>query len=694
MSDNRFEILSPAGSFDTLVCAISNGADAVYIGGRNFSARKNAANFTTEEISSAVKFAHLHGAKVYVTVNTLIGDAELSEVYEFVEFLYNAGVDALIIQDMGVLDIVKRYFPDFEVHASTQMTIHNIEGARLAKELGFTRVVLSRELTFKEIKAIHESVDIELEVFVHGALCMSYSGQCLMSSFIGGRSGNRGACAQPCRLPYTLLSEDGKPLSGKDKYLLSLKDLCLIDEMDTLASCGVTSLKIEGRMKSSDYVSIVTSIYNKYRSGGKVSDEDAFALRNIFSRSGFTKGYLTGDTGRHMLNYDKNNDDVYSVVTDKVKSLGEELKQKKAPDVKFGAHVTAKKGQPMTLEAKAMGKTVRVCGTVLCEDALKVPLTEERIISQISKTGSTDFEVRKITVDIDEGISLPVKEINELRRMALERLRDALSEIPRQGKTGIFEPYTFKPIEDKKIIFNAQVMNMSQAVAAFDAGFDRVTVPLKLYTENRDFFSGKNVAVILPPIMRDCNMYDMSVLPDMIYATNISQLGLCKGHSVCADFRMNVFNSSSAKKICDMGAGSACLSAELNLTQINKMQLPFDGEIVVYGRVPLMTLQNCPVKSAVGKCSCQDGDVYMLKDRKGVKFPLFTCKHEGVSVLYNATPIYMADRLGEIKSEYIKTYRFIFTTERAEDIKKLYVKYKNPDKSDEDFTRGHYYRGV
>ena len=238
MSEKQFEILSPAGSLATLKAAVNNGADAVYIGGKAFSARKNAVNFSDEEIVEAVHYAHLYGAKVYVTVNTLISDSELPKVHDFAKFLYENQVDALIIQDLGVLKMMRESFPDFEVHASTQMTIHNLAGARLAKELGFSRVVLSREMSFEEIKNISENVDIELEVFVHGALCMSYSGQCLMSSFLGARSGNRGACAQPCRLPYTLCDFSKKPISQKDKYLLSLKDLCLIDEMETLKECG------------------------------------------------------------------------------------------------------------------------------------------------------------------------------------------------------------------------------------------------------------------------------------------------------------------------------------------------------------------------------------------------------------------------------------------------------------------------
>ena len=466
MPENNLEILSPAGSLDTLVCAVNNGADAVYIGGQSFSARKNAANFTNEEITSAVKYAHLYGRKVYVTVNTLVYDGELNDLYDFVAFLYEAGVDALIIQDLGVLSLVKKYFPDFEVHASTQMTIHNIEGARLAKEQGFSRVVLSRELTFGEIKAISDAVDIELEVFVHGALCMSYSGQCLMSSFIGARSGNRGDCAQPCRLPYTLVSDKGKILGESNKYLLSLKDLCLIDEIEELKNCNVKSLKIEGRMKSSEYVSLVTHMYDKYRNGGKVAKEDYEALRNIFSRSGFTKGYLSGDCGRGMLNYNANNDKVYDNISADVHALAKELMKVKPEPIICDARAKINLGRPMMLEVSAKGRTVSLTGEIPVEKAISVPLTEERIASQIAKSGSTAFEIGNIDIDLDSSVSLPIREINNLRREALELLKKELSpQKTRQTKAQFKLPEKQKNAPCK-ITYNAEVRNLSQAEGA------------------------------------------------------------------------------------------------------------------------------------------------------------------------------------------------------------------------------------
>lgn len=695
MPTHDFEILSPAGSLETLKCAVNNGADAVYIGGRSFSARKNAVNFSNEDITDAVRYAHLCDSKVYVTVNTLVGDTELNEVYKFISFLYEAGVDALIIQDLGILSMVRRYFPDFELHASTQMTIHNLKGARLAKSLGFKRVVLSRELTFDEIEHISRNVDIELEVFVHGALCMSYSGQCLMSSFLGSRSGNRGACAQPCRLPYTLMSSDGRMISDKDKYLLSLRDLCLVERMDDLARCNVRSLKIEGRMKSADYVSLVTRIYDKYRHGGKVSSEDMDSLANIFSRSGFTQGYLDGSLGRHMLNYHTNNDKVYDNISRRVGELAKECRNSEPPKILFDAQADLSMREPMKLTLSAKGVSVTVQGTVPAEKAINLPLSEERIIKQIAKTGQTLFKPGEISVRVEDGVSLPVREINELRRLATELLEDKICAVDRKAPEGEFRldiapGDLYSPTE-----LNAEVRNISQAKAAIEAGFDKLLVPYALYAEERDWFESLSakLAVVLPPIVRDNRPIDTSILPEEIYASNISQLVLCKDKRVNANFQLNVYNSLSLKFMSEMGLDTVCLSPEMNLRAIFSMSSSAKKEIIVYGRIPLMTVQNCVVRSSKNKCSCvKDG--YLLRDRKGVRFPLFTDKTSCTNTIYNAAPIYMADRMNEIDMKAVSALRFIFTTETPEEIKDIKKRFKHREKADFDFTRGHYYRGV
>ncbi len=692
MKKNKIEILSPAGSYDTFVCAVKSGADAVYIGGRSFNARKNAVNFSNDEIVSAVRFAHLHSVKVYVTLNTLVSDAELGGVYDFIEFLYNAGVDALIIQDLAVLGIVKKYFPDFEVHASTQMTVCNLEGARLAKEMGFKRVVLSRELTFQEIKHIAENVDIELEVFVHGALCMSYSGQCLMSSFIGSRSGNRGACAQPCRLPYTLCEFNGKNISGSKKYLLSLKDLCLVEEIEKLSAIGVKSLKIEGRMKSSDYVSIVTSTYNKYRHGGKVAKEDIDKLENIFSRNGFTKGYLEGNTGRHMLNYDKNNDDVYVNILGSVKEEAQSIKDSILPKIPFDAHIKLSLFKVATLTVFAMGSEVTVTGSQPCEKAINLPLSEDRIISQMSKTGATEFELRNIEIDMDEGISLPIKELNELRRIALEKLTDSIVSIARQGKTGqLVLPKTTKASYDNK--FFARILSTEQAKAAIDAGFDKILISYSLYTKDKEYFDAleTETSVILPPTAKNSKVINWQIIKGEVYATNISHLLMADKLNMSADFTLNTFNSLAIEELKNRGIQSVCFSVEANLKEISKLKPTLPMEYVVYGKIPLMTVQNCVVKSSLGKCGCDDS-IYYLKDRKDMVFPVKADKLTCTNTIYNTAPLYMADKMSELPDN--NGMHFIFTDESPEEIKRIFNSYKTNAKPLNDFTRGHYYRGV
>ena len=694
MKQNQIEILSPAGSYETFVCAVNCGADAVYIGGQSFNARKNAVNFSNEEILNAVEYAHLHSKKVYVTLNTLVSDLELRQVYDFVSFLYDAGVDALIIQDLAVINIVKTYFPDFEVHASTQMTVCNVDGARIAKELGFKRVVLARELTFEEIKAISDSVDIELEVFVHGALCMSYSGQCLMSSFLGSRSGNRGACAQPCRLPYTLCDANGKAVSEKDKYLLSLKDLCLVDEMEKLISCGVKSIKIEGRMKSSDYVSIVTSVYDKYRFGGKVDCKDMAMLENIFSRNGFTKGYPEGKTGRHMLNYDRNNDDVYRKISADVRDSAQRLKEKTLPKIPFDVHFEASLSKAPVLKVNAVGHSVCVTGNTLCEKAINIPLAYDRVLSQLSKTGNTQFELREYGIDIEDNISLPIKEINELRRKALEKLTHSIAHIPRKGKTGEFKMPDDCKKSDKHILC-ARVVAKEQAVSAIDAGFDKILVPYSLYTKEKDYFdlSGKDIAVVLPNILHSMADIDVSLIKGDIYATNISHLSLAERFSVRADFTLNIFNSLAFDTLKRYGIKSVCISSEANMKEILNLKTSLPLEVIVYGKVPLMTVKNCVIKSSYGKCSCTD-TVYYLKDRKGAFFPVTRDKINCTNTIYNSTPVYMADKWKEIASIGAYAHHFIFTDETPKEIKEIYNSYKNKKEPSSAFTRGHYYRGV
>lgn len=688
-----FELLAPAGNFETLKSAVANGADAVYIGGRAFSARRSAVNFSNGEIAEAVRFAHLYGAKVYAAVNTLVHDSELGEVFEFIKFLYEIGIDALIVQDLAVVRMVREYFGDLPIHASTQMTVHNAEGVKAAQRLGFCRVVLSRELSFEEIKNIHKETDAELEVFVHGALCMSYSGQCLMSSFIGCRSGNRGACAQPCRLPYSLYDANGRCIA-REKYLLSLKDLCLADEISKLTDCGVSSFKIEGRMKSAEYVSAVTFIYNKYRNGAKVTDADMNVLKNIFSRSGFTKGYLFNRTGREMLNYNKSNDDVYSAMDKSVLKFASELKDREIDKKVIDVSVEVVLGECAKAVFSCAGTSVRITGNVTAERAVNVPLDMQRLERQFAKTGNTPFSLGKFEAEIGENVSLPISEINDIRRRGIEKLTRALSLSERESNAR----FSVRSCPEKtfdNISYRASVLTAEQAKAALDTGFDKVLIGYNLYRKNKKYFDGigDKTAVVLPVIARD-NREDIGKIEvSEVYVSNVSQLFSFENLCVSANYTMNVFNSQALAELADLGVERICLSPELNLHQIDAVSDFAKKELIIYGRVPLMTIQNCAVKSACGKCCCTDNG-YVLKDRKGAKFPLFADKSSCTNTIYNSSPVYMADRLSEIPMHGTDSLRFIFTEEKPCEIENIFDKYKRELPFDGDFTRGHYYRGV
>ncbi len=691
----NIEILSPAGDFDCLTAAVNCGADAVYLGGSAFSARANAANFDNDTLRDAVRFAHLRGVKVYVALNTLILDSEIKKAFDFIKFCHDIGVDALIVQDLGIAYIIGKYFPDFRIHASTQMTIHNLDGVKAAAKLGFRRVVLSRELSHSEIEYITKNTDTEIEVFSHGALCMCYSGQCLMSSLLGGRSGNRGACAQPCRLPYTVLGSDGRPMGEENKYYMSLKDLCLIDDIDRLRDIGVTSLKTEGRMKNKEYVALVTHMYDKYRRGGKVDPKDKEMLENIFSRSGFTNGYVYGQTGAHMLNKDKNNDNIYRDIRPEVGRYADSLLS--APRTAgVQCRVKIKSGELPEIEL-ARGEYRAVCrGDKPVETAQRVATDKERIVSQVAKLGGTPFHAENISCEIDGDINIPIKTINELRRNAADELADKLCAAFCRKSDAVFEDENFST-PHREPLMSASVITAAQARAAYDAGFDRIYIGCETYIADREFFDENHdvFALMMPTIERDGKKHDVSDCGlDTVCISNISQIGKFGGKRVIANMSMNVFNKYSAAMLARLGADEICVSAELTLAQIEHIQSPVPIETVVYGRLPLMTVRNCLRKSASGKCDCKDG-FFFLKDRKNACFPVKSDKQSCTNTVYNSVPVYMGDRMNELKNSGIGTYRFIFTTESPSEIADMAKMYQNKEKyPSAAFTRGHWYRGV
>ncbi len=490
------------------------------------------------------------------------------------------------------------------------------------------------------------------------------------------------------------MSRGNKPLSQKEKYLLSLKDLWLIEEMDTLKECNVKSLKIEGRMKSAEYVSIVTSVYDKYRNGGKVRNEDLSYLENIFSRNGFTKSYLYGNTGRHMLNYCENNDKVYSNISTKVHNTASELIRKPHLPIDISVKAELKLGEPLRLTMKARGRTVCAVGQAPAEEAVSVPITSDRIEAQLTKLGNTPFRAVDVQIDVQENISIPIREINELRRTTAEKLKEELSFSAREPVHTKFCLPEAETSRKTKPFLNVQVRTMAQLDCAVRNGVDKILIPYSLYVNNKKYIDALDIktAVILPSISRDIFPINTDLLPGEIYASNLSQLSI-KDRMINADFALNIYNSSSIKFMADIGIKSVCVSPELNIVSVKKLAKYLPIEVISYGRIPLMTMQNCVVKSSFDKCGCGD-DYYWLKDRKGALFPLISEKGPCINTVYNSLPVYMADRMDELTACSIEAHRFIFTVETAEEADVIFAKFKNAEKADFDFTRGHYYRGV
>ncbi len=695
MTDN-IEILSPAGSLEALKAAVCSGADAVYFGGKALSARRNAVNLSDEEIIEAVSYAHLRGVRLYAAVNTLVFDNELSSAFEFIKFCYEAGVDALIVQDLGLARMIREHFPDYPLHASTQMTVHNLSGVRVAESLGFKRVVLSRELGLEQIRHIAENTDLELEVFVHGALCMSYSGQCLMSSFLGGRSGNRGACAQPCRLCYSLYNSKGELVSPENKYLLSLKDLCLIDHISELKKIGVKSLKIEGRMKSTAYVSAVCGIYNKYRNGRAVSSEDRELLENIFSRGGFTEGHFKDEHGREMLSFDKNHDDIFSKATEAVLDSANAMANLDRRSY-IQARFVMKEGEAVYFSANYGGRIFEACGETKAQKASNMPVGKERIREQLSKLGSTVLEYSSLEIDAPEDLYIPIKELNFVRRSVTEKIEKYIIGGGRAYQGRGFELKKYKRQNPAFVSYSASVTNEAQADICYELGFDRIYIPYSLYKRNKSKFDadGDVYSVKLNPVNQAVHADFRDIATKSVCLSNIGQLPLVpKSAELIADYRMNACNTLSLSELKALGFESVCISPELTLGAIRDLSSDIPLEVLAYGKLSLMTLKNCLVKSSLGKCGCFDGELYYLKDRKGICFPVECIKGECINIIYNSAPIYMADRLSELAKTQASYYRFDFTDETPEEISSVMQNYDKGRKADGFFTRGHYYNAV
>lgn len=664
----KFEILAPAGSMESLVAGVRSGANAVYLGGKMFNARRNAGNFDNDELKTAVEYCHRRGVKVYLTLNIVVSDEEFESAYDTVKYALSVGVDAFIVQDIGLAKMIKEHFPQAKLHGSTQMSIMTPAGVKYAESLGFSRVVLAREMSLEEIREIRKSTDLELEIFVHGALCMCVSGQCYLSSMLGSRSGNRGLCAQPCRLPFTARGD-------KKECALSLKDLSIIEHLEELD--GITSLKIEGRMKRPEYVSAAVTAVKKAMNG-IYTGTDSFNLRSVFSRSGFTDGYLMGQLGRDMFGTRQKED---------VLSAGNVLKEishnydNENPLLPMDIKFICKKDTPCSLTVTALGRTITVTGETP-EIAIKRPMEAEALRQRLSKLGGTQFYADKINIVLDDGLIIPVSKINELRRKAVEEI-EQLPEITIEATPFEKKAYT----EKKKTPYLTASFRSAEQIPDRHP-FKNVFIPMNSSLED---FVDNRAGVVLPRGLFSMENEMRTRLEKLKRAGvtkalcgNLGSYQLAKemGFEVFGDFSLNVFNSESADMI-----KNPILSFELTLEQANRINAENTG-IIVYGYVPLMLTRNCPVKTSIGCYECNKQG--KLTDRKGYEFPVICSDYPCVEIL-NSVPIYMLDRMSEIKTDFA---HFYFSTESVKDVEKIIHMYEAGEKPDFKYTRGLYQRGA
>ncbi len=677
------EILAPAGSREALTAAVRCGANAVYFGGKTFNARRNASNFSDEEIAEAIDYCHRHGVKVYVTLNTLASDGELFDASKEIEKICLAGVDAFIIQDLGLAEMVKEICPTVALHASTQMSVQSIEGLEILKEMGFRRAVLPRELSEKEIYNISQKTDMELECFVHGALCMCLSGQCLMSSVLGGRSGNRGLCAQPCRLPFGV--------NGKGGNNLSLKDLSLIDKISQLEKAGVTSLKIEGRMKRPEYVAAaVTACKNAIN--GTHNKEIDDALGAVFSRSGFTKGYFEGKLGKDMFGIrTKENVEKSSSVLSSLSHLYDN----ENPLIPVNMHFEMQKDKPACLKISSGDFSAEVQSDILPSQAINKPITPEDAAARLSKCGGTQFYAENIECNIDDGLNMSASALNALRRDALNKIENKISE----KEPVKINSFNFVAEKHKSSIRELHVRFLDKEQIPKEIKAQRVIIPLDTDDETvlRLVKTNVQVAAEIP-----VNVFSFGELyleelnrlkklgVELAWACNIDGIKIAQNADMkfATGFGMNIFNSESLKIIEKFGAEDALLSSELSANKISNLGTDLRRGVLTYGRLPLMVTRNCPIKNKISCAEC--GRNSELWDRMNIKFPV-RCKY-GCSYILNSRPLCVYDRKNEFKNiDYDLLY---FTTESASECVQIMNNYHNNTPPEYEYTRGLYYKNV
>ena len=704
MRNKDFELLAPAGSLEILKGVIESGADAVYVGGSMFGARAYANNFTEEELLEAIDFAHLRGVKVYLTVNTLIKNSEFSKLYDYLLVYYKRGLDAVIVQDIGVVKAIHEYFPSMEIHTSTQMTVTGADGVRFLSQFGVTRVVMAREVSLAEMKRIHEETGMELEAFVHGALCYSYSGQCLFSSILGGRSGNRGRCAQPCRLPYTV---EGK----KDEYILSLKDMCGIKALDKLHDAGVYSLKIEGRMKQLEYACGVVKYYRSYIDSKKpVSDADYDRIKALGNRCGFTDRYYFDHNGSDMVTYVKPNF---------VSNAAEPSPEKRKLSIE--GELVLREGEPGSLTVKRGDVTYKALIEPVSA-ALKAPLDKKAAIDRINKTGDTDFEFSHIKAQIGENVFVPNGALNKLRRDAISGLCDKLLKkyyrndaryADMSGLTALPEHVVKsdaahdEAVNDYTTICSCMTRAQLDTLISYEC-FDVFYLDFDMYDRNtliQQFADdvkcltkrNKIVYLMLPTIFRaDSSDYFVSIAKELdkvsfegFVVKNYEELYLTEnlftGKKVILDHNMYTFNDVSKSAFFEHGVSGDTVPLELNSREIMHRN-NIGSQMIVYGYYPLMTTANCVHKNTKG-CDKKQKLIY-LKDRYNKSFAVCNNCKECYNTIYNSLPTMLIKNISKLKEAGIRSFRYSFTIETPKQIKAVM------DDKVAEYTNGHYKRGV
>lgn len=677
---NKCEILAPAGDFESVRAAVLNGATAVYLGQKSFSARQNAKNFDSDELRSAVSYCHARDVKVYQTLNTLIFDSQLKDVGRCIETACECGVDALIIQDMGAYALARAFCPDMPLHGSTQMSVHTVKGAEELKRLGFSRVVLARELSCEEIKKICR-VDIETEVFVHGALCMSVSGQCYISSMLGGHSGNRGYCAGTCRMPFKGLDGNG--------FALSLKDMCLAERADMLKEIGVTSLKIEGRMKRPEYVAAAVMTYS-----AAINNEtfDVNTLKAVFSRSGFTSGYFDGKIDGEMFGI-RQKEDVTAATSGILRGLQNSYK-KEAGRIPLDMHFRLKAGIAATLAAADCdGNRAEAVGEIP-QEAINRPLDEESVRGSLLKLGGTYFAPNEISVEMDGGLTLAASQINAMRRAVCEDIAQ---------KREKSEPVCFT---EKKLEFENESFDGFSLRACFkktaQIPFDRLSeleffsLPTAEIQNNLDkLIQFKDKILIEPDRFTDDEEKLFLQLSELkkqgfarLIANNISHIAV--GRELSFELHggafLNCTNSAAANEYAKLSLIDQTLSFEMKIKDIAALKSPIPSGLIIYGSLPLMLTRNCPLKRRCSEC----GGSFSITDRLNKKFRVY-CNNKKSFEILNCNPLYMADRLNELPVSFGWLW---FADETAKEASGIIDAYINKNQPSGEYTRGLYYRGI